>query len=331
MKPILSVIIPCFNSSKYLREMLQCIGKQSLANWELLLVDDGSNDDTLHIARRYADRDARIKIYNRCREPKGSVTCRNIGFDNSIGKYIIHFDADDLIAPTCFEKRVDFMEKNPDIDYASFPAKSFTDSSNLPLFSDGNKTWGCGTEEEDILARFLKVDYPFSVWCNIYRRDSVKDFHWDEKVKIYTDFSFIIPMILAGKKHKYSNLNQVDYFYRKSESGQNMCSNFVSSEKCESTIYLFKKTLESIKKYPNYQRYKKCFFNFILLHFFRLAVKHDDLEVNKYCVFLKEYYNGYTVNILKTAYALSKITKNPRLSYYNLKCFIYIFLPRKNY
>lgn len=327
MNPILSIIIPCYNSSRYITEMLACIQKQSLVNWELLLVDDGSNDDTLHIAKRYADVDGRVKIFKQCREPKGSVTCRNIGFDNSIGKYIIHFDSDDLISPTCFEKRVEFMERNPDIDYASFPAKSFVDSQKLPSFSDENKTWGCGNDGEDMLMRFLKADYPFSVWCNIYRRDSIKNFRWDENVKIYTDFSFIIPMILAGLKHRYANINQVDYFYRNSESGQNMCSNFVSSEKCESTIYLIQKTLESIKENPNYQKYKKCFFSFILLHFFRLAEKKNDIDISNYCAFLKKYYNWYTVNILKMTYILSKYIKYYKLSHYVLKLFIYIFLP----
>ena len=94
----LSVIIPCYNNGKLLAEMLDCCLRQTYSDWEVIIVDDGSTDDTSSIVSEYVQKDARIQYHTRERSPKGSVVCRNIGFELSSGKYIIHFDADDLIS-----------------------------------------------------------------------------------------------------------------------------------------------------------------------------------------------------------------------------------------
>ena len=96
----LSAIIPCFNNGYLLSEMIECVISQSYEDWELIIVDDKSMDNTLEIINKYIIKDNRIRLYVRDREPKGSVTCRNIGLMHSTGKYIIHLDADDLISNT---------------------------------------------------------------------------------------------------------------------------------------------------------------------------------------------------------------------------------------
>ena len=83
----LSVIIPCFNNGKFLKEMMDCCLRQTFVDWELIIVDDQSTDNTTHqLIQEYVLRDNRIKFYVRDRLPKGSVVCRNIGFDKSCGK-----------------------------------------------------------------------------------------------------------------------------------------------------------------------------------------------------------------------------------------------------
>ena len=94
--PQLSVIIPCYNNGPLLSEMINCILRQTYDDWELIVVDDGSTDDTPAIVGNFAANDSRIRLVQRDREPKGSATCRNIGFDHSRGRYIKHLDADDL-------------------------------------------------------------------------------------------------------------------------------------------------------------------------------------------------------------------------------------------
>lgn len=291
--PKLSVIIPCYNNGRYLIEMLNCFISQTATNWEVIIVDDGSTDDTPSLIKNYSANDDRITFLQRDREPKGSVVCRNIGFEHSTGKYICHLDADDLVSNTFVEHRVKFMEENPDIDYASFCAKTFKDGDTaLPSYSTQTKTYGVNLHTKDLLEDFLSADYSFSVWNNIYRRESIVDLPWDENVKIYTDFSFVVPGILKGLNHKFSGLKEVDYYYRtfskKGTSTGNMCSNFVSDEKCESTLYLFKKTLASLKTREDYDLRKRQFEKFIILNFERLMKGHNQDQLKGYILFVKK-------------------------------------------
>lgn len=286
----LSVIIPCYNNGKYLKEMMDCCIRQTFKDWELIIVDDQSSDKvTQQIGKEYSEKDKRIQFLVRDREPKGSVVCRNIGFEHSTSEYIIHFDADDLISDSCFEKRVQFMEEHPDCDYASFPAKSFWDGEDIPVW-DGKADFGVSKGNDDILYDFLTTNYPFSVWCNIYRRTAIANLPWDENVKIYTDFSFIVPCIFAGLKHQFSNLNEYDYYYRNFKKGNNMCSNFISQDKRESTLYLFNKVINQITKRKDKDILLSKFSTFIQVHFERLLLSNDTKAVDEFIEILTPYY-----------------------------------------
>lgn len=294
MQNILSVIIPCYNNGQYLIELLDCFKRQTVPYWEIIIVDDGSTDDTVAKINEYSKDDERIKIYERDRQPKGSVVCRNIGFEKSTGEFIAHLDADDLISDTFVENRLKYLQDNPEIDYATFVAKSFVDGEPLPNIESKGKTYGLGINTSDLLSDFLSADYCFSVWCNAYRRESIQNLRWDEKVKIYTDFSFIIPGILTGLKHAFAGGN-IDYYYRAfppKKKSINMCSNFISDEKCESTLYLFDKTLKSLSKRDDFEIRKSQFLNFIILHFERIMKGRNNNQINKYIELIKKYYSS---------------------------------------
>lgn len=292
--PLLSIIIPCYNNGNYLTEMLDCFLRQTVEDWEIIIVDDGSTDNTPQLIDEYLKKDSRINFFVRDRQPKGSVVCRNIGFEHSKGKYICHLDADDLVSPTFVENRVNFMERNPDLDYASFCTKVFTDPNHLPTYNSKVRTYGVKVNTHDLLEDFLTANYSFSVWCNIYRRKSIENLSWDENVKIYTDFSFILPGILSGLKHSFSDIKDVDYYYRlftNKTNSSNMCSNFVSDEKCDSTLYLFDRTLKSLKTRSDYQKRKKQFFKYIILNFERLMLRGDNFQINRYLDFVTQRYS----------------------------------------
>lgn len=301
--PVLSVIIPCYNNGFYLAKMLDCCLRQTFEEWEVIVVDDGSTDDTPEIICHYQEKDSRIRFYRRQRQPKGSVVCRNIGFEKSHGKYIIHFDADDLISDTCFEHRVNFMERHTNVDYASFCAKVFTDENDLPSYDTKVVTYGVGVKTGDLLEDFLTTNYSFSVWNNIYRRNVIEDYPWDERVKIQTDFSYIVPGILRGMKHEFANYKEVDYYYRyfpDKKKSSNMCSNFVTPEKCKSTLYLFGNVFNWLSRRDDYEMRKQQFLRFIILQFERLIKGGSLNDIDDYVSFLSNYYSEDIVNYLKT-------------------------------
>lgn len=324
-KPLLSIIVPCYNNGIYLTEMLDCFLKQTVDNWEIIIVDDCSTDNTPQLIEEYLKKDKRIKFFIRDRQPKGSVVCRNIGFQQSKGKYVCHLDADDLVSPTFVENRVNFMENHPEIDYASFCAKVFTDSKQLPTYDSYVRTYGVKANTNDILEDFLSARYSFSVWNNIYRRKSIENLKWDENVKIYTDFSFILPGILSGLKHRFSDIKEVDYYYRlftHKTNSNNMCSNFVSDDKCDSTLYLFNRTLESLKIRPDYNKRKKQFFQFIILNFERLMLGGNESQITRYLDFVAQHYSSTDSKKLVHIFEKCRSIKNRNL--YELKLYWYL-------
>ena len=106
-----SIITPVYNCEKLLEKTIECVVNQTYKNWELLLVDDCSQDNSAEIAKKYADKDVRIK-YFKLKENSGAAVARNTALNNSTGRFIAYLDSDDLWKKEKLEKQVNFMLKN---------------------------------------------------------------------------------------------------------------------------------------------------------------------------------------------------------------------------
>jgi len=286
-EPLVSIVVPVFNAGRLISDFIRSIKKQSYSYWELILVDDGSSDSTIEFIRCEMNFDQRIKLLFRKQEPKGSLTCRNIGMKSARGAYIIHFDADDLVLPFCLEQRVSFMEKNKHLEFAIFPGASFYSDEKGNNVVVGHR-WGRKRKADDLVS-FLMNDYPFSVWNCIYRSSVFINQLWDENVKIYTDFSYIVPILLNGHNYAYSSLSNEDYLYRVNQKNA-MTSSFISEEKFESTMYLFEKIHCLIFQSPNYKVYKKSFKRYFIVQFERILNNSDENKRKRFCLFYDRFY-----------------------------------------
>jgi glycosyltransferase involved in cell wall biosynthesis len=119
-RPKVSVIIPVYNGARYLRESTESILDQSFKDFELLLINDGSTDETLAIMRSYHD--SRIRILNNTTNT-GLASVRNKGILESKGEYVAWLDADDISMPERLEKQVSLLDKNPEIGICGTYAK----------------------------------------------------------------------------------------------------------------------------------------------------------------------------------------------------------------
>jgi glycosyltransferase involved in cell wall biosynthesis len=136
-KPLISIIIPTYNRANLINHTLDSILAQTYTNWECIIVDDGSTDNTVEILNKFANNDLRFKIVNRPKNlPKGANSCRNFGFEKSLGNYITWFDSDDLMHRLCIEKRVVKIEKGK-FDFVSCELTSFiSNRSNSRLLKN---------------------------------------------------------------------------------------------------------------------------------------------------------------------------------------------------
>lgn len=263
--PIVSIVIPVFNNAELVKIMVDSIVAQEYKNWELLLVDDGSNVQTETLLQRYSEADSRIQLISRNRLPKGAQTCRNIGMDAARGKYIVFFDSDDYVAPCCLSQRVAYMEANPRLDFAVFPAKVFRKADR----SDARLRYGIKPKCGDDLFLFLIPHLPFVVWNNIYRLDSLrkKDIRWDEKLKSLQDSDFNMESILSGLNYEYASIGNTvpDYYYRLDAGSGSISRKIVDNSHFESHLYFYQKTIDSVrvkfgKQYDTVLRNRAIFF-----------------------------------------------------------------------
>lgn len=285
---VVSIIAPVFNSSLFLKELLDGVISQQFQDWEFILIDDGSTDTSRNIVNEYSLRDTRIKLLVRSREPKSAQTCRNIGIENSKGKYLIVIDSDDCVGDLFLEQRVDFMEKHPDIDYATFHGMSFRAEKNKKVFE---KKWGRRVNK-DLLMLFLSANYPFGVWNNIYRREVFDSVAFDENIYIYQDFDLIVNVIIKGFKHDFCDTSSDDYFYRKGQEGA-MTSSFVNGKKYESTIYLLTKISRLLMTTHKSRMYRKAFLYFYLLQFQRVLLYGDYIQSKRFYDLVKSEYADF--------------------------------------
>lgn len=118
--PLVSVVMPAYNAAHFITESIRSVQEQTHENWELLIIDDASQDETLAIVQELVEKDHRIRLHP-LPTNQGAGFARNIGIKASEGDYICFLDADDLWKPEKLEVQLDFMiRENVEVCYASY-------------------------------------------------------------------------------------------------------------------------------------------------------------------------------------------------------------------
>jgi glycosyltransferase involved in cell wall biosynthesis len=135
--PKVSIIVPCYNQAQYLEDALQSILGQTCANWECIIVNDGSPDETERIAQKWVEKDPRfVYLY---KENGGLSSARNFGLIVAKGDYIQFLDCDDLIEVKKLEAQINHLEKNPDLNISVSGYRYFDcDRNNIRILGRNN-------------------------------------------------------------------------------------------------------------------------------------------------------------------------------------------------
>ena len=141
--PLISVVMPMFNTRRYVEQAIESILSQTLGDFELLAVDDGSTDDTADLVDRISRRDARVKVIRVAN--RGATAAMNVGVERASGEFIARFDADDISLPQRFEKQVRFLQDHPEY-VAVGSAVLMIDADGRPL---RRATWPTTHEAND--------------------------------------------------------------------------------------------------------------------------------------------------------------------------------------
>lgn len=205
-KDLVSIITPNYNCEKFISKTIDSVLKQSYSNWEMIIVDDCSNDQSYNIACMYAEKDSRIKVLKN-EMNSGAAFSRNRALDVAKGEYIAFLDSDDLWCDTKLEKQIDFMKKN----YCDF---SF---SKYELID----------EKDNSLHKTSKVINNLTYWkylhhCYtgcltvIYKKEIASDVR-SFLIKNNNDYGLFLQVVKKAKKAM--GIQEVLAFYRIQKSG----------------------------------------------------------------------------------------------------------------
>src|SRR5882762_5210369 len=156
--PLASVLLPVFNAEHFVCQAVKSVLTQTLRDFELLLLDDGSTDHSLKIIRDIAARDCRCKVFTGAH--RGLIATLNTGILLARGEFVIRMDADDISLPNRFSKQIEFLQRNP--MYVAVGSRlEFVDPEGLPI-SEGIDCYSHEQIEAGLLSGGLAIAHPAS-------------------------------------------------------------------------------------------------------------------------------------------------------------------------
>lgn len=209
--PTFSIIVPVYNSEKYLRCCIESVISQTYCDWELILVNDGSKDNSLAICQEYASSDTRIYVVDK---PNGGVSsARNRGLKEANGEWITFMDSDDWLDDNALEIYYDAAQRTG-ADIIKTGYRYYRNTGNEGKAINREITL---IDKSDILAKLQKTGYYAFVWNAIFRKGITTCLQFDESTPWLEDQFFGYECILRA--HKVTLLPKMVYNYRIHESG----------------------------------------------------------------------------------------------------------------
>ncbi|MFH0895762.1 MAG: glycosyltransferase [Bacteroidota bacterium] len=249
--PLVSVIIPAYNASRYIRETLESVIHQTYSNWEIIVVDDGSTDQTKEIVLSLTEADPRIHYY--FQKNTGVSVARNTGFNNSKGDIIAFLDADDLWLPENLEKKISLFSTSDSVVAVHSPVQFIDENSKVQNTILSGKTGNC--LKNLLLWEGCTVPGPSSI---LFRRNVIDICgEFDPSLSLSADQDYFIRVAYRFPFHA---IDQVLVHYR--VHSQNMHKNISLMEHDE--IIVYNKAKEN-SFYHNSFFQRKCFSNMYLV------------------------------------------------------------------
>lgn len=298
-----SIILPIYNTEKYVDKCITSVISQTYKEWELIIINDGSTDRSFEIAKKYEGEDSRIKVYSQ--ENQGVSSARNLGMKYAKGKYIMFLDSDDW-----YERNLLEIVSQYDYDFLCFGFyKRFLDKSIKMCDDSINLNNLNSTIEQIHTNHYIEGFLPLKV----YSKEIIKknNLIFDKNIHYCEDLMFVDEYISHCESFKYIPIPLYNYRMRKSSASFNFL-NKKNISILEAYKFFINKYSEN-KIVFNYNRYK------YLLYYYKLK-KVVDGE-----------YDDYTKKLLKCEkeiFTSINLTFKEKMNYFIIKksYFLYLFL-----
>lgn len=253
---LVSIITPIYNGEKYIEECIESVLNQSYENIEMIIVDDGSTDNSEKIVKKYINNFHFIK-YIKCHENNGVWAARNIGIENAKGRFISFLDADDLYKENKIKNQIDFMIKN---NYAfTYTAYNLIDENSESLNTI------IEAKEYEEYEELLKGN---NIGCLTVMIDRV-EINTSIKFENYHHEDFILWLKILKNNVIAYGLNEVLSSYRKSSTS-------ISHNKIKSAIWTWKIYI-NIEELP-LKKALYCFYRYVVNGFTKNSYKTETTD-----------------------------------------------------
>lgn len=198
MKPIVSIIVPCYNQAPYIAETLNSVLASNFEAWECIIMDDGSTDRSEEIIRPFCEKDKRIRYYRQ--ENSGVSRARNHAVEYASGEFLLPLDGDDRIAPSYIRLAVEYMREHPDTRLVYCLAEHFDQLNGPWLLPEYRYEWLVVENMIFNTSLFRKADFERVGGYNENMKTGFED--WDFFLK------------LIGPEDKVHRIDKVLFYYR---------------------------------------------------------------------------------------------------------------------
>lgn len=232
MDNLISIVIPTFNSEKYIINCLESVKKQTYENFEVIIVDDGSTDATFIFCENFCKLDHRFHLYHKKNE--GVSSARNYGIKRSIGQYIMFVDSDDYLKSdfleialkTCLKHKTDIF-----LSGLIYSCEEKYEYKNI------EQTIVCRFEklDEHIIIDLLKNNYLTCVTASLFQKGIIFDLDFNDTMNFGEDLSFMMCVMKRNPKLYISN--ECFYFYNLNNTSS--LTHTVSLKRCYSTLMTY--------------------------------------------------------------------------------------------
>ena len=296
MNTEVSIIIPTYNRAHLICETLDSILNQTYKEWECIIVDDGSTDNTNEILSNYLN-DSRFKFHLRpSSKPKGANSCRNFGFQFSKGDFIHFMDSDDLYLPIALETFKKSFSESIDVVVAKL---------ELTDFDSGLKIRENQIESQNLIEDYFIGKVAFYVSGPVWKRSFLQKQKqlFDENISNLDDWDFNLRMLYQNPEMEVLNIPLLKY--RISENSLSREINKLNFKEVQSELFTRQKHLAILKKNRKVDLLKlKTFTTNRYKHFLKKALETNN--ENKYYFFislLKEQFKLYDfIGIIKVSF-----------------------------
>ncbi len=276
MNDLISVIVPIYNSEKYLNRCVTSILNQTYENLEILLINDGSKDSSLDICYSFKNKDKRIKVINK--ENEGVSLTRNVGIKNSTGKYLMFVDSDDYLHNAYIEEMYTYLRENK-LDMV-ISSMTFVDENYDFLRTYSYKSENVILNFNDITESIIKTSYFNSVCKIIVSSKIVKEnkMTFNKELKFGEDLLFSYNLLQTVQNFGY--LDFPGYYYlQNSSSATHKNSMEVVNKYIADNKYVYNIIRQHIQDdvLINNKLFTK--YNFALLKFIK-SVKYKEFKEN---------------------------------------------------